>query len=469
VSPEAGRPLGPPPCRPRDLELIGEFKGSGFREPTFLVRRADGQAVRLSLLLWLITTGADGRRDLPDLAGWVSTAFGRPVSAEDIRFLVDRKLAPAGVLTGSRESEEPLERARPLLVPVARMGLVKQSLVEAVARVLAPLFRPPILFAALGSLVALDAWLFLVHGVTASLYAVARDPGAILLVLGLTALATAFHELGHASACHYGGARPGRIGVGLYLVWPVLYTDLTDTYRLDRRGRLRADLGGVYFNALFALGTAAGYLITGSEPLLVAILVQHYQAGLQLLPLLRFDGHYVLSDVTGVPDIMSRVPSALRSLVSGCEPDPRTEELRPRVRSLVLAYALGTSLLLAAGLVFFLIHVPGMVSAALGRAPAQLDRMVGSLTGGDVLGSLSGALGFVALALPAMGSALVLSLLGRRLIETLRHSGFRVRYLLCPEPGFTARTLAWNSLFVAAELLAVGALALVARDAIGAV
>jgi putative peptide zinc metalloprotease protein len=467
VHPEAGRPLGPPPCRARGLELIGEYKGSGFREPTFLARRADGQTVRLSLLLWLITTAANGRLDLPDLADWVSIAFGRTVSAEDIRFLVDRKLAPAGVLTSSRESEQPLERARPLLVPVARMGLVKHSVVGAVARVLAPLFRPPILFAALGSLLALDAWLFLVHGVTASLYAVARDPGAVLLVLALTALATAFHELGHASACRYGGARPGRIGVGFYLVWPVLYTDLTDTYRLDRRGRLRADLGGVYFNALFALGTAAGYLITGSEPLLVAILVQHYQAGLQLLPLLRFDGHYVLSDLTGVPDILSRVPSALRTVVTGGEPDGRTAELRPRVRNLVLAYALGTSVLLAAGLVFFLVHVPGMVSAALGRVPAQLDLMVASFNAGDVLGSLSGALAFVALVLPAVGSAWVLSLLARRLVETLRRSGFKARYLLWPEPGFSARRLAWNSLFVAAELLVVGALGLVAGNAIG--
>ena len=44
------------------------------------------------------------------------------------------------------------------------------------------------------------------------------------------------------------GARPGRIGIGIYLVWPVFYTDVTDSWHLSETGRLRSDLGGVYFN-----------------------------------------------------------------------------------------------------------------------------------------------------------------------------------------------------------------------------
>ena len=37
--------------------------------------------------------------------------------------------------------------------------------------------------------------------------------------------------------------------MGLYMVWPAFYTDVTDSYRLPRRDRLRVDLGGIYFNA----------------------------------------------------------------------------------------------------------------------------------------------------------------------------------------------------------------------------
>ena len=37
----------------------------------------------------------------------------------------------------------------------------------------------------------------------------------------------------------------------------------------------------------------------------------------QLIPLLRFDGYYVLTDLTGVPDILSRIKPIFRSLARG--------------------------------------------------------------------------------------------------------------------------------------------------------
>jgi putative peptide zinc metalloprotease protein len=85
-------------------------------------------------------------------------------------------------------------------------------------------------------------------------------------VFGLTLVSAAFHEFGHAAACRYGGATPGAMGVGLYLVWPAFYTDVDDSYRLGRAGRLRVDLGGLYFNAIFAVGIA-GWVVTGWDAL----------------------------------------------------------------------------------------------------------------------------------------------------------------------------------------------------------
>ena len=40
------------PLRPAPgLSLLGEYQGSGFTEPRYLVRRADGQVIQLSRLL----------------------------------------------------------------------------------------------------------------------------------------------------------------------------------------------------------------------------------------------------------------------------------------------------------------------------------------------------------------------------------------------------------------------------------
>src|SRR5919112_1605268 len=128
------------------------------------------------------------------------------------------------------------------------------------------------------------------------------------------------------------------MGVGLYLVWPAFYCDVTDAYRLNRTGRLRTDLGGVYFNAIFALLAGVVYFATGEEAALLAAVVQHVIMLQQLMPLLRFDGYYVLTDLTGVPDILERIKPIFRSLVRGRRHEPKVMELKPWVRFAVTAY-----------------------------------------------------------------------------------------------------------------------------------
>ena len=79
------------------------------------------------------------------------------------------------------------------------------------------------------------------------------------------------------------------MGCGIYLVSPAFYTDVTESYRLGRAGRIRTDIGGVYFNGLFVIGLALAYLRTGLA-LLVAVLYINLEIVQQLLPTLRFDG-----------------------------------------------------------------------------------------------------------------------------------------------------------------------------------
>src|SRR3712207_5893674 len=77
-----------PPAIPRladGLQLIGEYKGSGFKEPPYLVRRADGQVIQLSRLLYLVAAQIDGRRSLEEIAARASIEFGRFVSAENVQ------------------------------------------------------------------------------------------------------------------------------------------------------------------------------------------------------------------------------------------------------------------------------------------------------------------------------------------------------------------------------------------------
>jgi putative peptide zinc metalloprotease protein len=184
------------------------------------------------------------------------------------------------------------------------------------------------------------------------------------MMLGLVVLSAAFHECGHATACRYGGARPGVMGVGLYVVWPAFYTDVTDAYRLDRKGRLRTDLGGVYFNAIFILLTAAAYLATGFEPLLLIIPLQHIEILHQFLPFLRLDGYYIVSDLTGVPDMFTRIKPILKSLVPFTQTEDSVKELKPWARVAVTVYVLTLVPALAFMLGLTVLNMPRIFTTA---------------------------------------------------------------------------------------------------------
>ena len=69
--------------------------------------------------------------------------------------------------------------------------------------------------------------------------------------------------------------------------------------------------------------------MTGFEPLLLIILLQNFAILQQLMPLLRLDGYYIISDLTGVPDILNRMRPILTSLVPGRKPDAKVAELKP--------------------------------------------------------------------------------------------------------------------------------------------
>src|SRR3954452_25638028 len=59
------------------LELLGDVSGSGYKQGAALVRRADGQMVQLTPLMYGLLQEADGERDHAALAAAMSERLGR--------------------------------------------------------------------------------------------------------------------------------------------------------------------------------------------------------------------------------------------------------------------------------------------------------------------------------------------------------------------------------------------------------
>jgi putative peptide zinc metalloprotease protein len=395
------------------VELLGEYKDSGYRQPPSLVRRADGQVIQMSPLLYHVTCRIDGSRDPAAIAELVSGDLGRSLAADQVRHLVTTKLLPLGIVAAEGAPAAP-PRANPLLALRARGTLLPERAVNAAGMLLRPLFRPPVIATVIVSVLAVDYWLFAVHGLGGGLRQVLRDPADLLIVLGLSVVSGAFHECGHAAGCRYGGARPGVIGVGIYLVWPAFFTNTTDAYRLSRAGRLRTDLGGLYFNAVFILALAGLYEATSAQVLLLVIAVTHLEMLQQLLPFVRFDGYFILSDLTGVPDLFARVGPVLRSAISRDRRDPRVTGLRRGTRIVVTGWVLCVIPLLVFLFGDLMLHLPQTDRALWRSVSLQAHLMADAVAGHRYALAALDAIGVALVALSLAGSLYIVIRLARR-------------------------------------------------------
>jgi putative peptide zinc metalloprotease protein len=419
------------------VELLGEYQGSGYAQPPSLVRRADGQVIQMSALLYRVACRIDGSRDSAAIAGLVSEDLGRSLTADQVRYLITAKLLPLGVVA-VEGAPAAAPKANPLLALRARGTLLSERAANAAGALLTPLFRGPVVVAVVVSIVAVDWWLFAVHGLGGGLRQVLRDPVALLVVLGLSLVSAVFHECGHAAGCRYGGARPGKIGVGIYLVWPAFFTNVTDSYRLSRAGRLRTDLGGLYFNAVFMLALAGIYAATSSEVLLLAIAFTHLEMLEQLMPFVRFDGYFILSDLVGVPDLFARIAPVLRSAVSrGRHRDPRVTGLRRSARIAVTAWVLCVIPLLTFSIGYLVLYLPAVNRALWNSASLQAHLMTAAVHGHRYAMAAVDAIGIALVTLSLAGSLYIVTGLARRLTALgLRWSAGRpARRLLAGAAG----------------------------------
>ena len=403
------------------VEPLGEYQGSGLTDATFLVRDAAGRVVQISRLLHLVLSEIDGQRSVTEIAAHVSAEFGRTVSTGNVEYLLDRKLAPLGLLARADGAPGPANPGwdHGVLTLRFRCTLIPEARVQFFAGLFRPLFTPAVVVIALGGLIVSDAWLVRTGHLDSAIEYVVIHPVLMLLVLGLTLLSTLFHECGHAAACRYGGARPGVIGMGVYVVWPAFFTNVTDAYRLGRAGRVRTDLGGVYFNAIFSVGLAVIYLATGYQPLLAAVLLVHIEIVQQLLPSLRFDGYFILADLIGVPDLFRRIGPVLRSLVPGRPADPQVQGLKRGARVTLTAWVLLMVPLLVVELGLTILNAPSLATTFARSLADQVHDLAEQAGRADIPAVLLSVISIVLLVLPMAGLCCILLISGRRLVRSV--------------------------------------------------
>ena len=398
------------PARSPSVRLLGEMPETGFEESQWLVER-DGRFLQLTELLYRVLEQTNGERSLEEIARAVTDSTEWLASDEDVQQLIRRKLIPLGLVTVPGEQAEHRNGTRhadspsPLAVNL-KLKTLGPRVIDPLTSLLQYLYWPPVLAPLLAGAVAAHVWLYAVHGLTGAVVDALFTPSFLLVLLALTLLSGIVHEFGHASALRYGGGRPRRIGFGFYLVFPAFFTDVTDSYRLGRWGRVRTGLGGVYFHLLFAVALIGASIALGQEFLLLAVVLINVEIVRQFIPFVRLDGYWVLADLTGIPDFLSQTGPFLRSLLpAGRIQGTRLPRLKRWVRAAFLTYLLVTIPLLAVLLFAMVRYLPRVATIVWDAAATQLALFAAGRRDGDVLGMATAAAELTVLVLPALGMA----------------------------------------------------------------
>lgn len=158
----------------------------------------------------------------------------------------------------------------------------------------------------------------------------------------------ALHELGHAyTAVRFGCVVPS-MGIAVMMLAPMLYTDVTDAWRLtSRRQRIAvASAGLVVELGLACVASLAWALLSDgalrSIALVVATTSWVISLAMNLNPLMRFDGYYILSDALRLENLLDRSFAfgrwKLRELLFDLR-EPAPETVSNRDRRLMIGYA----------------------------------------------------------------------------------------------------------------------------------
>ena len=159
------------------------------------------------------------------------------------------------------------------------------------------------------------------------------------------------HELGHAFTAKRYGSKVASMGVAFLVLFPVLYTDTTDSWKLKSKyQRLQIVLAGMKTELYLAMiSTFLWVFLPDGSLKSIAFIIATTSWITSLLinisPFLRFDGYYVLSDVTDSKNLQPRSFAMarwfIRKNILGLE-ETLPEVLATKKKNFFITYAILT-------------------------------------------------------------------------------------------------------------------------------
>ena len=198
-------------------------------------------------------------------------------------------------------------------------------------------------------------------------------------------IVAAAHEFAHGLTCKHFGGHVREMGFLLIYFQLAFYCNVSDAWLFPEKSkRLLVTLAGPYFELVLWALAVLTWRFTGSDTWLNAMaLVVVAASGVRLFvnlnPLIKLDGYYLLSDALGIPNLRARAFRYVSDRItrlwgSGAR---ALQEASPRERRIYLTYGL-----LAGGYSAWLI---GLTAWALGRLLTERYQGTGAILSAGLL------------------------------------------------------------------------------------
>lgn len=124
------------------------------------------------------------------------------------------------------------------------------------------------------------------------------------------------HEIGHATASYSFGAKPKEIGFGLYFIFPVMYTNTTNAWKLDKMKRIIVNLGGIYIQLIVNLILIVLYYFSPFQNFTLSLLIMNTASIITSFnPFFRYDGYWIFSDYFQIQNLREKSTNLINNLM----------------------------------------------------------------------------------------------------------------------------------------------------------
>jgi putative peptide zinc metalloprotease protein len=288
---------------------------SSSKEPLYVLTVADSKVFYVGELICRIIEKLAEGKSKNQIQNDLNEQFRglHEFNKAQIDHIVDEKIAKLGIFGKggdvARSTNSPLSNIK------GKWTITTFEMIKPLLSVMQYLFRPTTYLVLFIALLAINSYymyiVFTQHIQTVNhitnLKGCGKGMDFLLMFYPCAFLILYMHELGHAAASYCFKVIPKNIGMGFYLIFPVLYTELNGVWKLSRTKRTIINTAGIFVQLLLNLILIAiVFNVSGDTSKKVSqylIQMNIFTMLLNINPFLKFDGYWILSDLFKFPNL----------------------------------------------------------------------------------------------------------------------------------------------------------------------